>query len=250
MNGPRAFEVIPAIDLVDGRCVRLVEGDFARSTTYADDPVEVAKRFEGAGLRRLHLVDLDGARARRPVNLAVLERVAKATSLAIDWGGGVSSTDAARDVLAAGAAQLTAGSVAVRDPELVAGWLATWGPGRVLVGADFRDGHVAIDAWATRSDRTVEAFVEGWLARGATTFVCTDVSKDGRLEGPSLDAYAALRARFPAARLVASGGVTRPGDLRAVARLGLAGAIVGKALYEGTLPLDEAAGIEREVNGC
>ncbi|RAK70076.1 1-(5-phosphoribosyl)-5-[(5-phosphoribosylamino)methylideneamino]imidazole-4-carboxamide isomerase [Hymenobacter edaphi] len=235
------MEIIPAIDLIGGQCVRLTEGDFAQQTTYDSDPLAVAQRFEQHGLRRLHLVDLDGARAKQPVNLAVLERLARHTTLHIDFGGGLQHEDAVRQAFDAGAAQITAGSIAVREPETVQHWLRTFGAGRIIIGADFRDEHIAINAWAEQSERTLQEFVAGYLAAGAHTFVCTDVRKDGKLQGPALETYQQLRGQLPAARLVASGGVTTVADLQALAALGMHGAIIGKAIYEGTISLAELA---------
>ncbi|MCB2409955.1 1-(5-phosphoribosyl)-5-[(5-phosphoribosylamino)methylideneamino]imidazole-4-carboxamide isomerase [Hymenobacter lucidus] len=231
------MEIIPAIDLIGGQCVRLTEGDFTQQTTYDSDPLAVAQRFEAAGVRRLHLVDLDGARARQPVNLPVLERIARHTSLVIDFGGGLQSEQAVRQAFEAGAAQITAGSIAVREPETVAHWLQTFGAARILLGADFRDNHISINAWAEQSERTVREFIEGYLREGATTFVCTDVSKDGKLQGPSLETYRQLRRELPAAQLVASGGVTTIADVEALVEVGMHGAIIGKAIYEGTISL-------------
>ncbi|OUJ74741.1 1-(5-phosphoribosyl)-5-[(5-phosphoribosylamino)methylideneamino]imidazole-4-carboxamide isomerase [Hymenobacter crusticola] len=233
------MEIIPAIDLINGQCVRLTEGDFAQQTTYDNDPLAVAQRFEQHGVRRLHLVDLDGARAKRPVNLPVLERIARQTQLTIDFGGGLQSEDAVRQAFDAGAAQITAGSIAVREPETVRNWLQTFGAEKIIVGADFRNNHISINAWAEQSERTLAEFIGEYLGAGATTFVCTDVSKDGKLQGPALESYQALRAQFPAAQLVASGGVTTLADVEALAEAGLYGAIIGKAIYEGTIKLEE-----------
>jgi len=233
------MEIIPAIDLINGQCVRLTEGDFAQQTTYDNDPLAVAQRFEQQGVRRLHLVDLDGARARQPVNLPVLEQISRHTNLVIDFGGGLQSETAVRQAFDAGASQITAGSIAVREPETVGGWLRTFGAERIIIGADFRDNHIAINAWAEQSERTLREFVEDYLQQGATTFICTDVSKDGKLQGPSLSAYEQLRQQLPQAQLVASGGVTTLADLEALAAIGMHGAIVGKAIYEGTITLSE-----------
>jgi len=229
------MQLIPAIDLIDGACVRLTGGDFARQTTYSRDPLAQAQYFEQLGATCLHLVDLDGARAREPRQLAVLERLARHTSLRIDYGGGIQSTAAAEAAFAAGAAQLTAGSIAVREPALVGEWLARFGAGRMLIGADFQGDYIAVNAWAEQSAQPLFGFVAAYLAAGATTFVCTDVTRDGQLSGPSLDTYSKLLRQFPALQLVASGGVTTVGDLAALRELGLTGAIVGKALYEGTI---------------
>ncbi|WP_022823665.1 1-(5-phosphoribosyl)-5-[(5-phosphoribosylamino)methylideneamino]imidazole-4-carboxamide isomerase [Hymenobacter norwichensis] len=233
------MEIIPAIDLINGQCVRLTEGDFSQQTTYDSDPVAVAQRFEQQGVKRLHLVDLDGARAKRPVNLPILERIAATTSLVIDYGGGLQSEQAVRLALDAGARQVTAGSIAVREPALVGEWLHSFGAEQIIVGADFRDNHIAINAWLEQSERTLQEFLAHYLAAGATTFICTDVSKDGKLQGPALDTYRTLRQVLPEARLIASGGVTTLADVEALAEVGMHGAIIGKALYEGTITLTE-----------
>ncbi|WP_375436127.1 1-(5-phosphoribosyl)-5-[(5-phosphoribosylamino)methylideneamino]imidazole-4-carboxamide isomerase [uncultured Hymenobacter sp.] len=233
------MEIIPAIDLINGQCVRLTEGDFAQQTTYDSDPVAVAQRFEQQGVKRLHLVDLDGARAKRPVNLPVLERIAATTSLVIDYGGGLQSEEAVRQAFDAGAVQVTAGSIAVRELALVGGWLQSFGAEKIIVGADFRDNHISINAWAEQSERTLQEFLQQYLAAGATTFICTDVSKDGKLQGPALATYRALRQALPEAQLIASGGVTTIADVAALADIGMHGAIIGKAIYEGTITLLE-----------
>lgn len=233
------MEIIPAIDLLNGQCVRLSAGDFARQTTYDADPVAVAQRFADAGLRRLHLVDLDGARAGHPVNLAVLEGIARNTTLDIDAGGGIQTAAALAQVLAAGAAHATAGSLAVREPATVKSWLAQHGAETIFLGADFKGDHILINAWAEQSQITLTGFIADYLAVGGATFICTDVSKDGLLKGPSLDVYRMLVQQFPAARFIASGGVTTVADLEALAEAGLHGAIIGKALYEGTIALPD-----------
>ena len=235
------MEIIPAIDLINGQCVRLSAGDFARQTTYDTDPVAVAQRFADAGLRRLHLVDLDGARAHKPVNLAVLEAIARHTSLVIDAGGGIQTDEALAQVLNAGARHVTAGSLAVREPATVQRWLGTHGSEVIFLGADFKGVHILINAWAEQSTLTLESFIEQYLAAGATTFICTDVSKDGLLQGPAQAAYQQLIQQFPKARFVASGGVTTIADLEALAEIGMHGAIIGKALYEGAIALPDLA---------
>ena len=233
------MDIIPAIDLLNGQCVRLSAGDFARQTTYDSDPVAVAQRFADAGLRRLHLVDLDGARAGYPVNLGVLEAIARHTSLDIDAGGGIQSEASLAQVLAAGAAHANAGSLAVREPATVQAWLARHGSDTIFLGADFKGEHILINAWAEQSLWTLSGFLEAYLAAGANTFICTDVSKDGLLQGPSLATYRNLVLQFPSARFIASGGVTTVADLEALSEAGLHGAIIGKALYEGTIALTD-----------
>ncbi|GAC1597822.1 MAG: 1-(5-phosphoribosyl)-5-[(5-phosphoribosylamino) methylideneamino]imidazole-4-carboxamide isomerase [Hymenobacter sp.] len=233
------MEIIPAIDLVNGQCVRLSAGDFARQTTYDSDPVAVAQRFADAGLRRLHLVDLDGARAGHPINLGVLESIARHTLLDIDAGGGIQTEASLAQVLSAGAAHATAGSLAVREPATVKGWMAHYGSETIFLGADYKGEHIMINAWAQQSLLTLNAFIADYLAAGAITFICTDVSKDGMLQGPSTATYRTLVQEFPAARFIASGGVTTVADLEVLSEAGLHGAIIGKALYEGTIALSD-----------
>ena len=231
------MEIIPAIDLINGQCVRLSAGDFARQTTYDANPVAVAQRFADAGLRRLHLVDLDGARAGQPVNLAVLESIARHTNLDIDAGGGIQTEAALAQVLAAGATHATAGSLAVREPATVQAWLSQYGSDTIFLGADYKDAHIVINAWVDQSALTLTGFITDYLAAGGTTFICTDVSKDGLLQGPSLTTYRSLVQQFPSARFIASGGVTTIADLELLAEAGMHGAIIGKAIYEGTIAL-------------
>ncbi|MFD2998973.1 1-(5-phosphoribosyl)-5-[(5-phosphoribosylamino)methylideneamino]imidazole-4-carboxamide isomerase [Pontibacter toksunensis] len=233
------MEIIPAIDLIGGQCVRLTEGDFAQQTTYDSNPLEVAKRFEVHGIKRLHLVDLDGARARKPVNLAVLENIASNTGLTIDFGGGLQSEAAVQQAFDAGAAQITAGSIAVREPEIVKVWLQQYGADKIIIGADFKGQHIAISAWTEESDYALQAFISDYVETGAKLFICTDVSKDGKLQGPSIDTYRELKATLPKAGLIASGGVTTIEDLEVLQKIGVEGAIIGKAIYEGTIQLKD-----------
>lgn len=233
------MRIIPAIDIINGQCVRLTEGDFSQQKTYDSNPVEVAKRFEGQGITHLHLVDLDGARARKPVNLAVLESIASATQLHIDFGGGIQSDEAIERAFSAGANQITAGSIAVREPALVSQWLEKYGAERIIIGADFRDNTISINAWADQSEITVAGFVSDYLQKGAKTFICTDVSKDGKLQGPATATYTGLVKTYPEANIVASGGVTTIQDVADLQAAGLFGAIIGKAIYEGTITLLE-----------
>jgi len=233
------MDLLPAIDLINGTCVRLTGGDFARQTTYSTDPLAQAQYFEQLGVTHLHLVDLDGARAREPRQLAVLERLARHTNLRIDFGGGIQTTAAAEQAFAAGASQLTAGSIAVRDPALVGEWLVRFGAGRIIIGADFKDDYISVSAWTEQSTQTLHAFIGAYLAAGATTFICTDVRRDGQLQGPAIATYTTLRQQYPEAQLVASGGVTTVADVAALRAVGMAGAIIGKALYEGTITEEE-----------
>jgi phosphoribosylformimino-5-aminoimidazole carboxamide ribotide isomerase len=233
------IRIIPAIDIINGQCVRLSEGDFSRQKTYDSSPVDVAKRFEDQGVQYLHLVDLDGARARKPVNLAVLESIAAGTSLQIDFGGGIQSNESIEQAFSAGARQITAGSIAVREPELVKSWLAQYGADRIIIGADFRDNTISINAWAEQSDLTLEAFIADYLQVGGASFICTDVSKDGMLQGPATETYRHLVQTYPDAEIIASGGVTTIRDLEQLQAAGVRGAIIGKAIYEGTITFSD-----------
>ncbi|WP_299708640.1 1-(5-phosphoribosyl)-5-[(5-phosphoribosylamino)methylideneamino]imidazole-4-carboxamide isomerase [uncultured Pontibacter sp.] len=235
------MEIIPAIDLIGGQCVRLTEGDFAQQTTYDSNPLDVAKRFEANGIKRLHLVDLDGARARKPVNLNVLESIAANTNLTIDFGGGLQSDEALQQAFDAGASQITAGSIAVREPERVKNWLLQYGADKIIIGADFKGTNIAISAWTEESKYPLQDFMSGYLKTGAKLFICTDVSKDGKLQGPSINTYRHLKLTLPEAQVIASGGVTTMQDLEVLQEIGVKGAIIGKAIYEGTITLKDLA---------
>ena len=233
------IEMIPATDLIGGRCVRLTQGDYTSRKTYYRDPLEAALRFEEAGPRRLHMVDLDGAKAAEPQNLAVLERIAAKTSLEVQYGGGIKSRAALRSVFDAGARRAVCGSVAVREPELFARWIAEFGPERLILGADVRDGVVAIQGWTERSERTAPELIETFLPAGLRQVVCTDISRDGMLCGPAVALYADLQRRFPQVEITVSGGVSSPDDIARLEREGLRSVIVGKALYEGRITLEK-----------
>ena len=233
------IEMIPATDLIGGRCVRRTQGDYTSRKTYYRDPLEAALRFEEAGARRLHMVDLDGAKAAEPQNLAVLERIAAKTSLEVQYGGGIKSRAALRSVFDAGARRAVCGSVAVREPELFARWIAEFGPERLILGADVRDGVVAIQGWTERSERTAPELIETFLPAGLRQVVCTDISRDGMLCGPAVALYADLQRRFPQVEITVSGGVSSPDDIARLEREGLRSVIVGKALYEGRITLEK-----------
>lgn len=231
--------LIPAIDIIDGKCVRLTQGDYSQKKVYNEDPLEVAKAYEAHGLQRLHLVDLDGAKAKRIVNHAVLEKMASKTSLHIDFGGGLKSDEDLRIAFECGAQQVTGGTIAVKDPETFKGWLAQHGASRIILGSDVKNGKVAVSGWQEESDLPLFPFLERYQEEGIRYTICTDVSKDGLLQGTSLELYGAIRDRFPALNLIASGGVTTMGDLEALRELGCYGAIIGKAIYEGRISLKE-----------
>lgn len=236
------MEIIPAIDLIDGKCVRLTEGDYARKTVYHEDPLEMARSFETAGLRRLHLVDLDGAKAGKVMNWKVLEDIASGTDLSIDFGGGVKTEEDVRRILDAGARWVTVGSIAVRDELRLLEWFERHGPERFLLGADVRDGMIAIGAWTETTGIGWRDFLSRYLSHGVRHAFCTDVSRDGRLEGPSVGLYREMRETFPELGLIASGGVAAIEDLHALNEIGCTGAIVGKAIYEGRIRLEDLSG--------
>lgn len=236
------MEIIPAIDLIDGRCVRLVQGDFAQQTIYGDDPLETARNFEAAGLTRLHVVDLDGARRGRPANLKALERIAAGTRLTIDFGGGLKTPDDLAAVFDAGAAIAGVGSVAVREPERFFEFVDTYGSEKILLGADARGRKLAIDGWQTATEIELLSFLKEYSARGVTQAFVTDISKDGLLKGPAVELYAEILRTVPTLKLIASGGVSKIEDVRALETLGCAGVIVGKAIYEGNIKLEELKG--------
>lgn len=233
------IEIIPATDIIGGACVRLTQGDYGRRTTYYRDPLEAALRFEEAGIRRLHMVDLDGAKASEPRNLAVLERVASKTSLEVQYGGGIKGREALRSVFDAGAGRAICGSIAVREPELFAEWLAEFGGRRLILGADVRDGAVAIQGWMERSEITAQELIARFTPQGLSQVICTDIARDGMLCGTSAEFYAALQGEFPDVEITVSGGIGSIADIEALDAAGLRSVIVGKALYEGRITLKE-----------
>lgn len=232
------MQIIPAIDIIDGKCVRLTEGDYAQKTIYNEDPLEVAKAFEAAGIQRLHLVDLDGAKAGAVKNWKVLESIALNTKLVIDFGGGIKTNDDVALVFERGATLATIGSMAVANPTLFLSWVKTYGADRFFLGADVKDNHIAVNGWMQTSNIAIDSFISDYLAQGISNIFCTDVSKDGRLEGPSTALYQSLLQLFPNLNLVASGGVSSLQDLETLKAIGCAGAIVGKAIYENRISLE------------
>lgn len=235
------MEIIPAIDIIDGKCVRLEQGSFSTKKTYHSDPIEVAQNFEDAGLSRLHLVDLDGARTGRIVNYRILEKIAHRTSLKIDFGGGVGSDEDLKIAFESGAAQVTGGSIAVKNRELFIRWLELYGGDRIILGADVEDEKIKISGWQEESKNYLLDFLNDYQEKGIKYVICTDISRDGLLQGPSIDLYKRIRDEFPELKLIASGGVTSMQDLEKLLSLGMAGAIIGKAIYEGRIKLSDLA---------
>lgn len=233
------IEVIPAIDLIDGQCVRLSQGDYNRKKVYNEDPLEVAKSFESAGIRRLHLVDLDGAKARHIVNYKVLNRIAANTSLTIDFGGGLKTGNDLRIAFENGASMVTGGSIAVKNPEIFAGWIKDYGPEKIILGADVKNGMIAVDGWTETSSLELFPFIAGYIEKGISQVICTDISKDGMMQGPAITLYEALLKQFPGLFLVASGGVSSFQDILDLQSAGIPAVITGKAIYEGKITLEE-----------
>ncbi|HMH31914.1 MAG TPA: 1-(5-phosphoribosyl)-5-[(5-phosphoribosylamino)methylideneamino]imidazole-4-carboxamide isomerase [Puia sp.] len=233
------MEIIPAIDIIEGKAVRLTQGDYAQQKIYNEHPLEVAKQFEDAGLERLHLVDLDGARLGKVRNWKVLEQIAGKTKLVIDFGGGIKTAKDADIVLNSGAAMATIGSLAVKDESLFSAWLLHYGPNRFLLGADVKDEKITIHGWQETTDIWIYDLIEKYMAKNLQQIFCTDVSKDGLLEGPAIDLYKNIVAKYPALHLIASGGVRSMNDVYALLETGCKGVIIGKAIYEGKLSLED-----------
>ncbi|MEQ8882151.1 MAG: 1-(5-phosphoribosyl)-5-[(5-phosphoribosylamino)methylideneamino]imidazole-4-carboxamide isomerase [Cyclobacteriaceae bacterium] len=233
------MQIIPAIDLIDGKCVRLTKGDYNAMKEYSSDPVEVARQFEGAGIKRLHLVDLDGAKASHVVNIDVLRKICQNTSLQVDFGGGVKSEEDLNMVFDAGAQQATAGSIAAKDPDKVKQWIRDHGSDRIILGADVLDEKVMVSGWQQSSGLDLFDFLEDFLEAGVRWVICTDISKDGVMAGPSFELYTKITDRFSDINLIASGGVTTMSDLEQLKANKLYGAIIGKAYYEGKLTLQQ-----------
>jgi phosphoribosylformimino-5-aminoimidazole carboxamide ribotide isomerase len=243
------MDLIVAIDLIAGRLVRLSKGAYETVQSYSLDPVEVAKAVDGVGLKRLHLVDLDGAKAGRPINLAILERIARETTLSVDVGGGIRTSEDLSSVFSAGAVMANLGSVAVKEPDLVGEWIAHYGPSALILAADSQDGVVKSGGWLEASELTIEAFVDHYLAKGLVNVTATDINCDGMLTGPSFNLYRRLMEGRPAMRLVASGGVSSLDDLTKLGAMGLSGAIIGKALYENRFTLADLGTLQEQLYG-
>ena len=231
------MEIIPAIDIIDGKCVRLTQGDYEQKKVYNEHPLEVARAFEDAGLKRLHLVDLDGAKAKTVKNWKVLEAIACKTNLSIDFGGGIAELADVQIVFNSGAHYATVGSIAVKKEEEFARWLLAFGADRFLLGADVKEKKIAIHGWLEQTDIDVKDFIRKYQQRGVQQVICTDVSKDGKLEGPSLELYKEIIGEFPSLHFIASGGVSSVADLDALLEAGCKGVIIGKAIYENRISL-------------
>jgi phosphoribosylformimino-5-aminoimidazole carboxamide ribotide isomerase len=233
------IQIIPAIDIIDGKCVRLTQGDYAQKTIYNENPLEVAKQFESYGLKRLHLVDLDGAKQKKIINIAVLEKIASQTNLHIDFGGGVQSDEDIRMAFDAGAKQITGGSIAIKNPVLFESWLKEYGGERIILGADAKNEKIAVSGWEEDTSISVYDFVDKYVDKGVLSTISTDVAKDGLLQGPSFELYRNLQTRFPQLNIIASGGVSCLKDIEDLDEMGIFGVIVGKAIYENKISLKD-----------
>ena len=232
---------IPAIDLIEGKCVRLTQGDYATSHVYAEDPVDMARRFEDMGFTRLHLVDLDGAKSRHVVNDHVLKAITHATKLIVDFGGGVKTDDDMSRVLDAGAEMVTSGSIAVTQPDTVLGWMERYGAEHLILGADVKDGKISINGWQEDSAHELMPFLQRYLDAGMMHVLCTDISRDGMLQGPATALYGSIMQAFPHCRLIASGGVSCIEDILQLDKAGVPAVVFGKAIYEGKIDMKELA---------
>lgn len=239
------IEIIPAIDIIDGKCVRLSQGDYNAKKVYNEDPLEVAKMFEDAGINRLHLVDLDGAKAKHIVNQSVLEKIVTHTSLTVDFGGGVQSDKDIEVAFNSGAAMVTGGSIAVRNRELFTSWLTKYGNEKIILGADCKDHKIAVSGWQEETSLDILSFIDDYITEGVTKVICTDISKDGMLQGPSIDLYKEILQTFPNLYLIASGGVSCFQDILDLETACVPAVILGKAIYENRVTLEELSNHRR-----
>jgi len=232
------IELIPAIDIIEGQCVRLTKGDYATRKVYADDPVAMAQRFEALGFRRLHVVDLDGAKSRHIVNDAVLRRITQTTSLRVDFGGGVKTQDDLQKAFDAGAEMVTVGSIAATQPDLYLQWLSQYGAERLILGADVKNGMISIHGWKEESQQRLTDFLSFFQQAGNRNVLCTEISHDGTLQGPAIELYRQIMAAYPDCHLIASGGVSCKEDIEALEAAGIPAVVFGKAIYEGRIDLE------------
>lgn len=233
------IELIPAIDIINGQCVRLTKGDYDQKTVYRDSPAEVAQEFESIGFKRLHVVDLDGAKSKHIVNTAVLRQIVLRTHLCVDFGGGIKTDDDIETAFANGAEMVTVGSIAVTNPDLFISWLQIYGADRLILGADVRNGKISINGWKEDSTEDLLPFLKKYIDAGVKNVLCTEISKDGTLQGPAIDLYKRVMQEYPDLHLIASGGVSSIDDIRALDAAGIPAVVFGKAIYEGKIDLHE-----------
>jgi len=233
------IKIIPSIDIVEGKCVRLTQGKFEEKKIYDSDPVAVAKRFAEAGIERIHLVDLDGAKAGQVVNYGILESIIKETKLKVDFGGGIKSDDDIQKVFACGAHQVSIGTVAVKTPKLLLNWLQKYGPERIILGADVLNGIVRINGWVNQTEIKLFDFITNYQWHGIRYVLCTDIERDGMMKGSSIDLYKSIRKQFPDMRIIASGGVSSIQEIQQLDKIGCYGVVIGKAIYENLISLED-----------
>ena len=233
------IELIPAIDIINGQCVRLTKGDYDQKTVYRDSPAEVAKEFEALGFQRLHVVDLDGAKSKHIVNDQMLSDITTKTQLTVDFGGGIKTDEDIEKAFAAGAQMVTVGSIAVTQPDLFIGWLKKYGAEHMILGADVRNGKISINGWKEDSEEDLLPFLKKYIDAGVKTVLCTEISKDGTLQGPAIDLYKKVMNEYPQLHLIASGGVSCIDDIKALEAAGIPAVVFGKAIYEGKIDLKE-----------
>lgn len=233
------IEIIPAIDIIGGKCVRLSQGNYAQKTVYNENPLEIAKMFEDAGIRRLHLVDLDGAKAHHIINYKTLETITSKTSLVVDFGGGIKSDDDLRIAFECGAAMITGGSIAVQKPEIFIQWIKNCGGDKIILGADTKSGKIAVSGWLETTEIELVPFIESYMHQGINKVICTDIEKDGMLQGPSISLYKQMLEKLPEMYLIASGGVSSIRDVELLNEAKIPAVIIGKAIYEGKVKLKD-----------
>ncbi len=233
------IEIIPAIDIIDGKCVRLTQGNYTKKSVYSDDPVDVAVSFENAGIKRLHLVDLDGARQKKIVNIGILKKIAAQTNLIIDFGGGIQSDSDIQKAFDAGAFQVTCGSIAVKNPEKVSQWIQHYGAEKIILGADIKEKNIAVSGWEEKTTLVWQELILNYYQLGIRTAICTDIGHDGMLSGPNQRLYQDILRIFPLLHLIASGGVSCVNDIKSLQKNGVSGVIIGKALYEQKITLSQ-----------
>lgn len=233
------MRIIPAIDIINGQCVRLTKGDYSTKKVYNENPLEVAKMFEDIGIEHLHVVDLDGAKAQHIINHNILESIASKTNLKVDFGGGLKSDEDLKIAFESGANQVTGGSIAVKNPTQFLNWLEIYGADKIILGADCLDQKIAIQGWQEESDKEVLTFIKDFVAQGISYVICTDISKDGMLQGPSFELYETILSLVKPVKLIASGGISTYDELPKLANLGCEGVIIGKAIYEGNISLKQ-----------
>lgn len=235
------IKIIPAIDLIEGKCVRLAQGDYSKKTIYNENPLEVALMFEAAGITRLHLVDLDGAKQKKIVNHKILHEITTKTKLNVDFGGGVQSDEMIKIAFENGAKQITGGSIAVKNPALFETWIKTYGNDKIILGADAQKENIAVSGWQITTDASVYDFIKNWVAKGSKYCISTDVSKDGMLAGPSFELYEKIQLQNPILNIIASGGISNIADIERLNQSNIYGVIIGKAIYEGRISMKELA---------